>query len=282
MNNKERYIRHYGIPGMKWGKRKIQDAYSSVKGRIKKHVEDSGEKKWEKKAMSNETYVKAYNKTAAHMNSVVIPKINNDPRYKDKNFNDPKNAKLYKKYMDEYASEFGKSFSSNFTSVAGKSPYQNREVVVSIDKDTGLMAFSFSELRQEALPEVFYAKLDSNGFVIDFVETDENGELKHYGILGMRWGRRKGSDSDSGSSSQKPQKKKTSEMTNQELREKIERANLERQYKEISKNKSTDAGRKFVTEVLRESAKNTAVKYVTKAMGAGVEMLLAKLNEKRS
>lgn len=58
-------------------------------------------------------------------------------------------------------------------------------------------------------------------------------ELYHYGILGMRWGRRtsrKSTPSDDHLNIQKLKKKRISELSNKELQEYNNRKNLERNY----------------------------------------------------
>ena len=65
-------------------------------------------------------------------------------------------------------------------------------------------------------------------------------ELTHYGVIGMKWGRRKAS---SGSSSADHisvsglRKKKLNEMSNDELTQLTKRLQLERQYKELNMSK---------------------------------------------
>ena len=58
-------------------------------------------------------------------------------------------------------------------------------------------------------------------------------ELYHYGVLGMRWGRRKARKStlsDDHLKTQKIKKKRISELSNKELQEYNNRKNLERNY----------------------------------------------------
>lgn len=81
------------------------------------------------------------------------------------------------------------------------------------------------------------------------VFIDESAYLEHFGVLGMKWGRRKGNSSSSRSSRPKKtkftrdpenaelrliQKKKPSEMSNAELRKANERLNLETQYRQLN------------------------------------------------
>jgi hypothetical protein len=103
-------------------------------------------------------------------------------------------------------------------------------------------------------------------------------ELQHHGIPGMKWGirrfqnkdgsltsagkKRRADDSDTDENKQKPEpvKKKTiKDMSEDELRARINRLQLEKQYatlmKETNPPKSTK-GRDFVLEVLKRSGEN--------------------------
>lgn len=124
--------------------------------------------------------------------------------------------------------------------------------------------------------------------------------LKHYGILGMKWGVRRTeaqlarargktkSEQESGSSEKKATsssgktsgKKKVSEMTDDELRDKIGRMNLEKQYKQlysemnpVPKNK----GKEFVKKVIARSGENIASQLTTYVMGRAVNKALGDL-----
>ena len=91
--------------------------------------------------------------------------------------------------------------------------------------------------------------------------------LTHYGILGMRWGIRRDQSNDSSG------RKHIREMTNAELKERIDRALLEKQYRDVTK-KETSPGQKFISEVLATSGKQVASVYVSKLMTSGVEAIL--------
>ena len=67
--------------------------------------------------------------------------------------------------------------------------------------------------------------------------SNQNDELYHYGVLGMKWGRRKSRMSQDASEARAIKKKKVSEMSNAELKRLNERQNLERIYKQNNKSK---------------------------------------------
>lgn len=110
-----------------------------------------------------------------------------------------------------------------------------------------------------------------------------NKELKHYGILGMRWGRRKGGSTSSAdhSTAKGLKKKRLSELSNDELKKLTTRMQLEKQYKDLkSASSPTSAAKKFIANLLVESGKEEAKRYISKALGKGAEELIKKFPKK--
>jgi riboflavin biosynthesis pyrimidine reductase len=140
-------------------------------------------------------------------------------------------------------------------------------------------------------------------------------DLKHFGILGMKWGVRRYRDSSSGrvipdkylspakaenlrkaggstptvspssesSSQSSPVKPKLQDMTTLELRNAIERINLEKQYKQLM-SKEISPGMKFVNSVLADSGKKAAsslaTKYMIKGGDKAIQEMIKALNKK--
>lgn len=102
-----------------------------------------------------------------------------------------------------------------------------------------------------------------------------NNELCHYGVLGMKWGKRKAKStiSDSTKKSKKKQKEDISKLSDSELRQRINRIQMEKQYKQLTTPEKS-YGQKFVQNVLTNAAQQTASKYVSQYMNKGVESLL--------
>ena len=113
--------------------------------------------------------------------------------------------------------------------------------------------------------------------------TQPSNELYHHGILGQKWGVRrteaqlarggKGKTSSSKVSAKAEQKSKVKSMSDAELRQKINRMQMEKQYSQLSK-KDISAGQKFVSDVFMNAAKQTATNYVSKYMTKGVDKLI--------
>lgn len=100
-----------------------------------------------------------------------------------------------------------------------------------------------------------------------------NGQLTHYGVLGMKWGvRRKSKKSVEKSSSSKS--RSVRDLSDAELRQIINRHQMEKQYAQITA-KEKSAGAKFVSDVLTNAAKQTATSYTAKYMAKGMDALIA-------
>lgn len=80
--------------------------------------------------------------------------------------------------------------------------------------------------------------------------------LKHYGVPGMKWRKRKGGGagkSGDHSAAKKLRKKPLSEMNNDEIKQLATRLQLEKQYKDLTPSKVT-AGQKKVAIILAAGA----------------------------
>ena len=110
---------------------------------------------------------------------------------------------------------------------------------------------------------------------------DQN-ELSHYGVPGMRWGVRrsgasstssrikKGPPSDDYKRMQEMKKRGTKTLTTAELKELTGRMQLEKQYKDLSK-ASVSAGKKYVTDLLKDSGKEVAKEAIKNGLKTGAK-----------
>lgn len=108
-----------------------------------------------------------------------------------------------------------------------------------------------------------------------------DGTLEHFGIRGMKWGRRKSRTAsnaeDTRSDDHKKKivlkRKKLSDLSNEELKTLNTRLQLERQYKDLTK-QDLSPGKQFVRDLFTNSAKQTANNYVSKNMTKNFDELM--------
>jgi len=100
--------------------------------------------------------------------------------------------------------------------------------------------------------------------------------IKHVGILGMKWGRRKVSSSTSSSSdhqtASKLKSRRLNELSNDELKKLTTRLQLEKQYKDLTKT-DLSGGQKFVADVLQGAGKQLASKYVANMGESAIKII---------
>lgn len=116
-------------------------------------------------------------------------------------------------------------------------------------------------------------------------------ELAHYGILGMKWGVRrseaqlarargkKSSEEENDDYKKAHSSKSVKSMSDKELRERLNRLNMEQQYKKLTTPEKS-AGRKAVEQIVGGSAKQLAINYTTKYMAKGIEAAIKAATKK--
>lgn len=100
--------------------------------------------------------------------------------------------------------------------------------------------------------------------------------LYHYGIPGMKWGISRSQSQLGQTGRLRSDSKKNHEiksMSDQELRNRINRLQMEKQYTQLTQ-KEKSAGRRFIENVLKNAAQQTASKYLSKYMDKGVRSVL--------
>lgn len=103
--------------------------------------------------------------------------------------------------------------------------------------------------------------------------------LQHHGILGMKWGVRRTPEQLARASGKRGSSDEIKKMSDSELRSKINRLQMEKQYKQLTSSEIS-VGRKFVQDVLTNAAKQTATNYVSKYMTKGIDAAIKKATGK--
>ena len=109
----------------------------------------------------------------------------------------------------------------------------------------------------EPQKEVMYILMDQalGGDKIKHFDEDDEDVLMHYGVLGMKWGKRKGKQtagSKNKKSSKKKNKKNPRRMSNKELAARIKRLDLEKRYMDAYNRSQTN---QLVSEIFNVPTK---------------------------
>lgn len=122
-------------------------------------------------------------------------------------------------------------------------------------------------------------------------KAKRNDEIKHYGTKGMRWGFRKATTRgstpaskrkakvDNGDKKEEPKKKSAKDLTDSELRDAINRVQLEKQYNQLTTPQKAES---VVSSVLKTAGKQVATQvitqvgtaYLSKAVGVNLNKAL--------
>ncbi len=112
----------------------------------------------------------------------------------------------------------------------------------------------------------------------DWQLEKEDHALEHYGVLGMKWGVRR--DRKRAQKDAILKLRQTKELTDDELKNRINRLNLEKQYRDLVTANTTpqrSATRKFITNILSTAGSQSLTKLTSASMDAGLKALAKEL-----
>lgn len=96
--------------------------------------------------------------------------------------------------------------------------------------------------------------------------------LEHYGTKGMKWGIRKGGSGKSASATAKT-------LTNKELKKRVNRLNLEKQYVQLSEG-SVSKGKSLVSGMLKTAGKQKMQSLISEGVSSIVDIGIASVVKK--
>lgn len=229
-------LRHFGVKGMRWGV--VND--DSGGSKTSRASVNSGQKVEQKAVVQ---FYQVHNAASIRMNDVEIPRINSKPQYRNKDFTH--DSPLRRKYFKEYNDTFTRAMNEETIKMLGIDSSKTKRLRMDL---VGQDIHATWEDVKHALGDAnFLAKTDVNGYIISIVvvdnETMHSGHLiddaiAHFGILGMRWGKRKDepsgdvSDDKARADEVRSQIKKNGlqSVKNDDIRALVNRMNLEQNY----------------------------------------------------
>lgn len=300
-------LMHYGVKGMKWGKRKktvasSQEAYQKTLTdyNVKKSNGSKVTTGWTKEPSERvETWVvdgRTYKTTASG-----AKKIHEDYKkamaYGTGGAGAAKTDEELEEAVRKKAEENKKKKKTlDFLSKSKKLKSKSTLTTTSVKDKISSFVKGLGEKKKKKKKRNVTSTVKST--LLDHSAETECDALMHYGVKGMKWGvrkarptsgkkrgktnaqriyesvtRKKESPKAATKTSSKPAKRRISDMSDEELRRAINRMQMERTYAQLTA-KEVSKGRKFVNEVLYNSAKNTATKITTEAMQKLVKKML--------
>ena len=263
------YIKHHGIKGQKWGVRRFQNKDGSLTAKGKKRYNDD-EYDEEREALEKENARRAGVK--------YVRKTKKEREEEDAENERIFNARLEKdtaaqKRTEDRMKEIDKKLQAKYdlSSMDDLDKYYK-------EYDEAWFEVLAEERKKEGLAHADLFTLD---------------ELYHHGIKGMKWGIRRFQNKDgtltpAGRKRQKQDEgpihedyskshnaKSVKSMSDKELRDRLNRLNMERQYAQLTAPQQ-NLGKKIVGEVLLNVGKELAKEYLKNYAKKGIEEALKK------
>lgn len=285
----EDFLSHYGVRGMKWGVHNGEKGLNGTRQERKAAKKESklAYKAW-KKEVGGEKVANEIFQEAVKTSGPAIKAINNDRAFKGQDLT--KDRRL----ASEYDRHVSQAFNDHMAAASLNRTLTNtgRAMLYQFDRNVGMMRATevqavVEHADDEGYPD-FVADMDEQGKIIslrrapedEFLEQMDAAAdfLEHYGVVGMKWGRRKSearaeraamAKAPASEESVKLQKvhvqakvqKSTKALTNKELETAIKRMQLEQQYSKLSGGMDKTRRQKaanFIHEMVTGAGKNGA------------------------
>lgn len=258
------FIEHYGTKGMKWGVRKDR-GHVGKRTKIKKI--QKLDRKFAKDSQAPKTTFKIYNGAATKFNQ-DLNRLNEKYKGNDFTKDSPKRQAYYKEAQRAMINRLEESAKALGTNASGTQRYGITEM------PNGRWDVHLREVSHAATDDVLFTltlKIDARGFITGVtaptleLSSMVDEFIEHYGVKGMKWGKRKSSSKE-----KTTYKKAPRTLSDADLKKRIARLENEKRYNELNK-KHISAGRAATTEILATSGKQIA-----KSVAVGVGTVLVK------
>lgn len=273
---KDKFFAHYGTKGMKWG---VRNDRGHEGERATTKAIAKADKKFEKSIASGNAgrpSPEVRNAIVSRMNR-RIQDLNDSPKYRNVDLNTAKGP-IADSYAKDSKDAIVRSFEDAIKEHYGSNASGTKKGVYNAETDQIDIVDKDVQHSEVVIPD-YTVTLERNakGFIVatTLSELDETGELKHYGVKGMKWGKRKHETRDvtvserpgrkvkakggTGQSAsddakriatvkQKAKASTTDALSNKELQDLVTRMNLEQQYARLNPKKQSK-GKAFVQKL---------------------------------
>jgi len=189
-------LKHYGVMGMKWGVTRSKAELGNSRAIKKLSRADAS---WEKEINTTKGFIKINNAMADRLNgpSGAIAKFNDE--HADPSVDYTKPSPEREKYHAEFQKVSEKAFKEALNAVYGESPSGKKTTSVQLSSETNEPYITIEDVdvkHEDSARLVIRLRTNNKGHILSAKKLKQgeisHSDLKHYGILGMRWGVRKG------------------------------------------------------------------------------------------